>query len=495
VSLRVQILICGSQNTFQAVQQLPRAALIEFYRAWNITISFADGPIFERDPTGNPAAAEALCKKYRPAPGQTGHAILFMADFSMDGPHVNGTLLDPASRGCCAVFTESTVFRNNRGDDRFEVIAHEIGHMLNLVHSESDEMFPTAMNQWDRRSTVFANLPARQSAWRNLIDLSSVEVRPKIVSFFAQGTRSPLGLPMSIECQQWIRTASAKDIAPWGDPFRGLDGDDQQLIASNPSPLRLRVTEEQIHLGESIDCVVALDSSGTTLGSLVVPKGLGLREDTITLHVRSPNGPWRRYHPKVALCSSGESRLLMSGKQIQRSFSLLADRFGLLFPEEGHYELIARIPSIGLSSASVPIHVRSPVSIFAMIPFRKFLADGMPSRDPESWRFVTQVINDSSISQRVRAHLASERVSKRVIGNSTANARLIEAARYESPRSLQKNLLVRVARSRYSASTIQSNVGKLLNAAEESLRLDDDEHPSLEYLSFVRQEFKRKKKL
>src|SRR4051812_35380653 len=123
-ALRVPILLCGSNNTSAAMQEVPRAALADFYRAWNVDLSFEMGPLLERDPTSDPAAVAALLKKYRPAPGTTGHAILYMADFSTEGSHVLGILLDSGSRGACAVFTESTVYSDNKGDDRFEVIAH-----------------------------------------------------------------------------------------------------------------------------------------------------------------------------------------------------------------------------------------------------------------------------------------------------------------------------------------------------------------------------------
>ena len=80
MTLRVSILLCGSNNTSAAVQQVPRAALADFYNAWNVDLSFETGPLLERDPTNDPAALDALLKKHRPAPGKSGHAVLFMAE-------------------------------------------------------------------------------------------------------------------------------------------------------------------------------------------------------------------------------------------------------------------------------------------------------------------------------------------------------------------------------------------------------------------------------
>jgi hypothetical protein len=488
---RVLILLCGSANTSAAVQQVPRLALSDFYNAWNVDLSFETGPLLERDPTNDPAALEALLRKYRPAAGKSGHAILFMADFSIEGNHVNGMLLDSGSRGACAVFTGSTVYAANKGDDRFEVIAHEIGHMLNLVHSEADESFPTAMNQWDRRSTA-SQLPARLQAWQDLIQASGAAQRPKITGYFAQGTRSPLGLPMSTQCQHWIGTAQAGGLAPWGDPFRGLGGDDRLLLNGSQCTLSLHVLDDQVHVGEPVDCTVALHATGATPESRVIPQGLGLRDGTIALSLRNPGGEVHKYAAKIMLCSSGGQRLLAPGQSIRRSFSLLADRFGLLFPEEGGYELWAEVPALGLSSAPVAIEVRAPVSAFVSRKFRDFLAEGMPTQHREGWRAVTRAVNDRTLSRRVRAHLASERVSRRVLGNSSANAALIAAAGSETPRSMQKNLLVRLARSRHSAAADTAGVRMLLDAAEAALRQDDDEHPSLDYVALVRQELERR---
>jgi len=461
--------------------------LADFYHAWNVDLSFETGPLLERDPTNDPAALDALLKKHRPAPGTSGPAVLFMADFSIEGNHVNGMLLDSGSRGACAVFTGSTVYSDNKGDDRFEVIAHEIGHMLNLVHSEADETFPTAMNQWDRRSTV-SKLPARQQTWQDLIQASDALLRPKITDYFGQGTRSPLGLPMSTRCQHWIGAAHAGALAPWGDPFRGFGDDDRRLLDGSQFTLSLDVPDAQVHVGEPVDCAVALHATGATPESRMIPQGLGLRDGTIALSLRNPGGEVRKYAAKVTLCSGGGQRLLAPGQRIRRSFSLLADRFGLLFPEEGIYELRAEVPALGLSSTPVAIDVRTPVSAFASRHFRDFLAAGMPTQHREGWRAVTRAINDHAVSRRVRAHLASERVSKRVLGNSSANAALIAAAGGETPRSMQKNLLVRLARSRQSATADVAGVRMLLDAAEAALRQDDDAHPSLDYVALVRQE-------
>jgi hypothetical protein len=491
MTLRVPLLLCGSNNTSAAVQQVPCAALTDFYRAWNVDLSFETGPLLERDPTNDPAALEALLKKHRPAPGKSGHAILFIADFSIEGNHVNGILLDPGSRGACAVFTGSTVYGANKGDDRFEVIAHEIGHMLNLVHSEADESFPTAMNQWDRRSTA-SQLPERRQAWQDLIQVSAAAQRPKITGYFAQGTRSPLGLPMSTRCQHWIDTAHARSLAPWGDPFRDLGGDDRRLLDGSQCTLSLHVPDAQMHVGEPVDCTVSLHATGATPESRVIPQGLGLRDGTIALSLRNPGGEVRKYAPKITLCSSGVQRLLAPGQRIRRSFSLLADRFGLLFPKKGAYELWAEVPALGLSSAPVTIEVRAPVSAFVSRQFRDFLADGMPTQHREGWRAITRAINDHTLSRRVRAHLASERVSRRVLGNSSANAALIAAAGSETPRSMQKNLLVRLARCRHRAAADAAGVRMLLDAAEAALRQDDDAHSSLDYVAMVRQELERR---
>ena len=83
-------------------------------------------------------------------------------------------------------------------------------------------------------------------------------------------------------------------------------------------------------------------------------------------------------------------------------------------------------------------------------------------------------------------------MSKRVLGNSSANAALIAAAGGETPRSMQKNLLVRLARSRHGTAADAASVRILLDAAEAALRLDDDAHPSLDYVALVRQELERR---
>jgi hypothetical protein len=476
--LKMPVVVACLADTQADANAIPRAELTDFYQAWDVDLKFSGTVVLDKDPTRDQAALNALLAKHRPTAGAQGNALLIVATQSTEGRHVNGMLLDPASRGACAVFVESDVYTKNRRDDRFEVYAHELGHMLNLVHSEATETFPTAMDQWDRRITV----AKRTDAWTDLMNASAAANRNRIGQFFGAGTRSPLGLPMSRKDQVWLDTGAVSNVLPWGQEFRG-SGSDDRVADRRLHPhvaLEIEIADPDIAASEPIDLAIALrNGSGDRLE---IPAGLGLREGTIRLDIGDPSGTSRAYLPKVTLCSGGP-RTLAADQWVHRSYSLLADRQGVLFPVAGNYRLQAHIPSLGISSSPVHVQVAAARGSFAKPAFQQFLAAGMPAEDAAGWRAMTHAINDRQLPERIRAHLASERVARRVIGNSSANSRLIEGAALLSPRSAQKNLLVRLARSQHGTSTPRAEQMRLLALARELLELDDQGHPGLDYLA------------
>ncbi|AYQ30290.1 hypothetical protein DT070_00005 [Polaromonas sp. SP1] len=457
-------------------QFVSTADLAAFYRVWGIELSFQTGPDFSYDPTDDPAEVDELRQQYQPSSlNAAAPALMIMAATCSKGAHVNGMLLDTKRRGICAIFTQSTRYATGNAETRFEIAAHEIGHMLNLVHGFADAPYPTAMNQYDQRAK--AN---RRAVWQQHIASTPVNERAGMTGFFKDGVRSPMGLPLSPHCHQHIIGAPAHQVLPWQSQFNDVISEGADV--DSPVELQLSIGRSSIEVGQSIDISVTLSLS-VDAAPLAIPQGLGLSEGTLELHIHSEAGS-RKYIPRKLLCTEG-TRLLTSRGKVRRSYSLLGDATGLLFPQQGAYRVEVRLPAIGARSEKIDVLVGKPTQELALPKLQAFLASGMPSEDSAGWLLLTQAAKNLKIDRAVRAHFASEIESRRPI-NAALTAGIVAAAKYESPRSYQKNLLLRLSREARIASGTKSANARLIEEAESTLRADDDQHPSLEFIQKLR---------
>ena len=167
--------------------EVPGAALRDYFAALDVDLSFSHGEPLARDPTNEPDLAEEFVAQNSPPAGTGGPAILVVADLGYGGSRVNGMLLDVRRRGACSVFTESTGFRDHAADGRFEIFAHEIGHLFDLRHEQAGETFATVMNQWGRRVGV----GDRAGLWTEAMALEPADYGQRLRGFFGSGTRKP----------------------------------------------------------------------------------------------------------------------------------------------------------------------------------------------------------------------------------------------------------------------------------------------------------------
>lgn len=488
MSLRVPIVVRPLKRLVdQGLTALPNSALVDYFHAWGVQLEIVMGQALEQDPTDDPAEIDALCDAYRPGAGPgPWPAVLVLASLSEDGTHTNGILLDSDHRGACAIFLKSSAYFDGNADDRFEIVAHEIGHLLNLTHSDADETYATAMNQFDQRSEVLD----RVGLWKHAIDDTPQNERAGILAFFNGGQRVPLGLPMSRACCKYLTSAPSNAIAPWGAGFRETISPDAALDLDRTVNCRVRLRSQSLTVAQPVDFTVSLTLDDTAPMALV-PIGLGLRYGTLALSIQAPDGSRRLYRSRINSCSRGW-RLLRAGDVISRSYSLISDSAGLLFPVPGTYVLHVHAPTLGVRSNGVSIEVAPAAGAFADARFRAFLARGLPRPDARAWKILKGLLSDDGVDPAVRAHLANQRVAKRIARSSDDHAQLIGSTAYTSPRTYEKNLLLRLARLRRGAETDRSQAPRLVDLAESALRAEDADHPGLAYLTELRKEFARK---
>lgn len=477
MSLRVPLLVRTLAKVRSGNAELVRADdLAAFYRVWGVDLSFQDGPDFSYDPTDDPAEVDELRQQYQPAsPNASAPALVIVAAACSEGRHVNGMLLDTQRRGICAIFTRSTRFASGDADVRFEIVAHEIGHMLNLLHGFADMPYPTAMNQYDQRATA-----DRQTVWQRHIDSTPADARTAMAGFFGNGTRSPIGLPLSPRCHQHIIGSSLRDVLPWGTQFNDAASEIEDM--GSPVDCLLSIRRAVIEVGQPLDIAVTL-VLGDGVEPVPIPLGLGLSEGTIELHIHGEHGS-RKYCPRKLLCAEG-IRFISPRDRVRRSYSVLGDGHGLLFPRPGIYMIEARVPALGVRSETIDLLVGAPTEELALPQLQAFLDAGLPSEDRIGWRLLGQASRNPKIHRAVRAHFANEIASRRP-ADAGAIDRLMAAAKEESPRTYQKNLLLRLSRISRNVPKAALKVSRLIEEAESALREDDEYHPSLEFIQTLR---------
>jgi hypothetical protein len=337
-------------------------------------------------------------------------------------------------------------------------------------------VFPTAMNQWDARSSV----PSRKEVWRRAIEAGSAVQRARLPTFFGSGTRKPIGLPMSSDCCQWLANAPPAKVFPWGDKFKDTSDDGAQ--------------DESFGL---VDCGLILESEGSAaqpvdlqirikarqgLSSIEIPAPMDLRSGHIEIHVTSPDGLSRKYRTRSRSCGNSRQRL-ERGSVLRRNYTLLGDAGGVLFPVPGKYLLEAVLPTLGARSGPMIYEVSHAVGPFASAEFQRFLANDLPRGDEVGWRLTDQVLASREVAARTKAFLRSKAAAR----DRQPFMPLDALRRDASSRVQEKDALLRVVRNQRLSTDGTGALQRSIDEAEEVLRKIDASNPSMQYLEHVRQ--------
>ena len=404
-------------------------------------------------------------------------AVLVLADMSVAGSHVNGTLLDMQRRGVCVVYAGSHVFASGDSEKRFEIFVHELGHMVNLSHRQADESFPTAMDSFDRRNGVGDD---RVELWTEAIDGAAGAHAAKLRAFFGDGQRRPIGLPMSSRCCEALATPLLSRVEPWGEPFDDTSAGAQDDQARPVLRCTIELQTIRPAVAQPLDLAIALRlAPGTQMRD--VPCGLDLHSGLLVLDFVTPSGESRRYLPARHDCGT-LMRRLRPGQVVRRNHSLLADSAGLMLAEPGRYRLRAGMPEFGVYSEWLELQVAAASGVFAEASFQEFLRRGLPQASGEGWRQVGTVLASPDVAEPTKAHLAVRGAAQGQL-NFQPVRRL---RRFASPRVTERDALLRVLHLLRAPGTAPLALHRAIDDAERILRTCDREHPTLEYLTYVR---------
>jgi hypothetical protein len=478
VGTEISLVVQALASTTNVASQLPATSLVDYFGALGVPIRFRAGGVLAEDPTDHPDEVDAFCRSVAPRPNGTlpWPGVVLIGDMSVDGPGTNGILLDLDQRGACAIFAQSFGFKKGDAEDRFEIYAHEIGHMLNLSHAEADDKFPTAMNQWDIRSAV----SDRRVVWRRAINQGSPLQRAVLPAFFGNGSRQPLGLPMSASCCKWLASQGPRDVLPWGSHFKDPAGNGSDDTSYGLVGCRLELQSSSGSVAQPVDLQVQILIKGNE-EAIELPYALDLRSGLIELYITPPHGEVRRYRTRSRTCGTSR-RILERGRVLRRNYTVVGDANGVLFPTPGRYKLEAVLPSLGAWSGPVEFYVEPAAGPFAEAAFQSFLARDLPADDDLGWRAVEEALSSRAVSPTTKAFLRSKAAARKR-GAFSATPDLRQDA---SPRMQERDALLRVVRLRREPTVRPGELSRVIDAAEQILRHTDDSNPSIAYLEHVR---------
>jgi hypothetical protein len=474
---KIPLLVLPSKDVPDLTGLIPVKALTDYFSAVGYPLNIRIGEPLAFDPTDHPENIPDFCRSVAPPSGVLPWpGVVLVSDQSVHGSGTNGTLLDMESRGACAVFTGSNGFYDGDNDARFEIFAHEIGHMLNLSHLDANEPYPTAMNQWDYRSSVYN----RSDIWIKAIEQGSVLQNRNLPTYFNGGNRSPLGLPMSAACCEWLESAPRELVLPWGSPFKdfvygGVDDKSFGLIDCQLS------IESEGSVAQPIDLKVSISPS-QMLESVDIPVTIDMLSGIIEVHITSPVGNTRAYRCKSLTCGSIRQELVR-GRVVCRNYSLLADSNGILFPAQGVYRVEAVLPTLGARSGSHNYVVGPAVGPFKKRKFWRFLIHDFPKDDVTGWASVDEALSSNKIPLNTKSFLKYKAAAR----GHRPFMPMEELRREASARVQERDALLRVVRLRSVSGSSSDDIKQAVDDAEDIFRTTDMWSPSIDYLENIRQ--------
>jgi len=457
-----------------AAAEVPSGPLRDYFGALGIYLQFDPGLALDSDPTDSADSIRSFVADHAPPTNQRGPALLVVADIGYLGPLVNGMLLDADRRGACAVFTQATGFAFGSTDGRFEIFAHEIGHMLNLTHEDADEAYVTVMDSWGERNEVTSRL----DIWRQAIGDGSGPFAQQLSQFFAGGHRQPIGLPLSRTCCQKLAGFPSQTVAPWLSTFSGSGDEDLQDGVKSSLRCSMELHGERWTVAQPLDFTVTFELSGKQ--ALIAPALLERTSGELLIQLEQPDKRVRLLRPRHLSCTASATRRFVPKQKVQRHDSLFSDREDLVFPMAGKYRVRAVVPLTGSKSKWMSIEVAPASGVFANPAMQEFLRLGMPASSNRLWSQLKTVVADKKVPVQLRADVAS-----RAAGKGQGAFETVErTSTYASPAVAQQDALRRVAHARRTADSEELHIA--LDHAEALFEAADREHPTLGYLAYVR---------
>lgn len=324
----ITLIIHGLNNCLDEVTPL-LGQISAAYQQYGINLNFSKGMVLPDDPERTqswPSLIALLEQRSAMLSPRPAHLVITLIPPTGDGS-INGMLLNPM-RGIAAIYLESDAFRsidpNSRAAMVTQVCMHEIGHLLDLTHTDASDRYANAMMPSSVRLTQ-----SPQYAWQRAISDAQNRGEPAMIA-----PERATYFPFNSQCRTYLRAAAHDPLWwPWATQFRG----DYQ--GANDSNLLLNL-DVDIHRKHS-----SLSSSAGNLSFTLAISNNSGRKVTLPLHIEPTHGSLRvtagidmhernLYRPPNVLCSNAR-QTLQPGQKISRSFNLSWGNESPLFTTTG----------------------------------------------------------------------------------------------------------------------------------------------------------------
>ena len=338
-SLRVQV---HYHPDLVEAYPVPQKLLKSLFASVGVALQFTEAQVLERSlvPTVISSFDRILSRllgrrpngKPNAIPGDPVHFFVLKSMF-IESVDALGSVVNE-DRGAAAVFVEG--FRSSGAgplppDDFLQICAHELGHLLNLTHEDSEQGVSTAMDQFDHRRGP------PESAWRAVLGCDS-------------------GLPcypFATKAIEWLKGASDQDWKPWGSRFRGggIPG-----VADVSSKLRIRFRSESRILQVGDPLAWSLSVTNRRSRSACIPVHLSATSGDLGITVVRPDGTTYEHTPNYLVHSDRTASLRPGGRRIYRGL-LHHGLDNLLFPIVGRYRFEVRLRDGSSNTAILTVRV------------------------------------------------------------------------------------------------------------------------------------------
>lgn len=367
--------------------QIPKNELKILYNAAGVDLEITEGPVVA-EPETLQSFRKIFCQLLnKPCsgidawpnnfePNAPAHLIVASRVF-FGGIAPLGAVVHPR-RGGGAVFINGDGFYRNSDlsesqlkDRFFQVCAHEIGHILNLLHSDAQEDIATVMKQMkDRKGRI-------KDAWT-----ISGKVWPGIASY-----------PFSRTSRNFLETENDYTVLPWKSRFRDLHFVEELFDSDYIKPEVEFIPEDWAYqVGDCLPYAIGIrnDSDKT----ISVPRRVGPEFGNIRFVIHRPNGSEYIHRPKMLLCS--EEHIELSPKEKTMCTGILSDGIGgALFPIPGKYKITVEAPGFINSRFSCEIIIgRDRRGRGFTNRFFRYIADGTPYSSKWFIRKANKIISE-----------------------------------------------------------------------------------------------------
>jgi hypothetical protein len=424
------------------------------------------------DPQGYQDAMTRILAGRSPVPGEPANLIIGQNWAGPGDTRANGMLVDLQRRGFAAVFTRSYHLAHGGASALLRTFAHEIGHMLNLIHADGTPTVPTVECQAQVQDQ-FGN--AFDAAWARL-----GTARPPTVDAFPFGSGE----------RAWLTHAIPDDIAPWGTSFfRDSDIAGAQDLSRPTVAIKLVPVRETFSVGTPVFFDVEIKNVGEA--PINIPSRLAPELGNLRVVITDPDGWAREHQPKFKACGGGLTELKPGDTLIQAQ-CISHHSGGCVLPAPGRYKLQGSSPISGVRVPHVEIQAKRSRSAggayFNETRFANSIAAGFLPNNRMLLAKVDHILRTSRPSGSPEIpHLALLRA--RTIKDRKRREELLTLAeRPGSPRSVRHAaILVRAAGMTVDPKEFLEFASRMADVLEPR-----DDAPILEWLNVTRTHLARR---